>query len=86
MSPLTHPDAGLERREEDVVADLGVGVLDGDGVGGHHDGGGEVDDAPPVVGCVVPRNAEIANWVNWSGTRKQSGGEPPVFRKANWWR
>ena len=66
MSPLTHPDAGLERREEDVVADLGVGVLDGDGVGGHHDGGGEVDDAPPVVGCVVPRNAEIANWVKYT--------------------
>ena len=53
------PDADREGREEDVVADLGVGVLDGNGVGGKHDGAGEVHDGPPVVGGVVSGNAKM---------------------------
>ena len=55
---FTDPDARGEGGEEDVVADPGgVGVLDGDGVGGHHDGGGKVHHAPPLVGGVVTGDA-----------------------------
>ena len=41
-----------------MVADPGgVGVLDGDGVGGRHDGRGEVHHASPLVGGVVTGDA-----------------------------
>ena len=40
--------------------DLGIGVLDGDGVGGEDDGAGEVHHGSPVVGGVVSGNAETA--------------------------
>ena len=66
-----YPDADGEWCEEDVVADLGVGVLDGDGVGREHDGGGKVHHGPPVVGGVVPGDAEMGRGRSNPGLRNQ---------------
>ena len=54
-----NPHSEVERREENVVADLCVGVPDGHCVAGYHNGRGEVHNTAPVVRGIVPGNAEV---------------------------